>query len=463
MAKPFKEGRNEIESGFFSYTEIVVQNAINKNARGVLMMPIKADWGPKNVVIELDSDDEAKEIFVGQNADLLELAFEAPIKQLKVVRLATNDAKRAALSLESMKIEAMYTGKRGNNFKVTIRPKLGDDTVKQFILTENNVELERITFTTVDDLIAKSKDSLYVVISKVDGEKAVENVNNIPLTGGASGEGVKVEDYVEFFGLAKEEEFDGIVLDGVQDKATKAMLTQFVQTSRLTGKLIRGFTGGEDARDIDYYAVINNVHYAEIGNRHYSAEEVAVYAAASFISCPLNESMTQKETPFTSVEKYGVEETKRRLSEGNLLFFQEGKTVRFNTAINTMTTMKNLDEAVGISKDADEKAAIRTLQKVKVVEVIDYITNAEDKIFSRFMSKANTQTRRLAAAQSIKDELLQKLAENEIIEPGNYNCYEDSRNTESNGKTVYKDEAYFITEYRVIDAIEKVYNKNKVS
>ncbi|PFW61549.1 phage tail sheath N-terminal beta-sandwich domain-containing protein [Bacillus sp. AFS075034] len=463
MAKPFKEGRNEIESGFFSYTEIVVAGAINKNARGVIMMPIKADWGPKNMVVELTSADEAKEIFVGQNADLLELAFEAPIKQLKTVRLATQDAKKAALALESMKIEALYTGKRGNNFKVTIRPKLGDDTAKQFILTENNIELERITFKTVDELIAKTKDSLYVVIIKAEGEKAVENVNSIPLTGGASGEGVKVEDYVEFFGLAKEEEFDGIVLDGVQDKATKAMLTPFVQTSRLTGKLISGFTGGEDARDIDYYAITNNIQKAAIDYRKYSAEEVAVYAAAALISCPLNESMTQKETPFTSVEKLGVDETKRRLIDGNLLFFQEGKTVRFNTAVNTMTTMKNLDEAVGIAKDADEKAAIRTLQKIKVVAAIDYITNAVEKIFARFMSKANTQARRLAAAQAIKDELLQKLAENEIIEPGDFNCYEDSRHTESNGKTVYKDEAYFITDYRVIDAIEKVYNKSKVS
>ncbi|EOV9528860.1 phage tail sheath N-terminal beta-sandwich domain-containing protein [Bacillus cytotoxicus] len=463
MAKPFKEGRNEIESGFYSFTELVVQGAINKNARGVLMMPIKADWGPENTVVELNSKEEAKATFVGQNADLLELVFAAPLKQLKVVRLATDEAKRSALSLESIKIEAVHTGARGNNFKVTIRPKLGDDTAKHFILTENNIELERITFTTVDELIAKSKDSLYVSISKVDGEKTVENINSVPLTGGVSGEAVKVEDYVEFFGLAKEEDFNAIVLDGVKDKAVKAMLTQFVQTSRASGKLITGYTGGEDARGIDYYAITNNIQKAGNNDREYSAEEVAVYTAAALISCPLNESMTQKETPFTWVEKLGVEETKRRLAEGNLLFFQEGKTVRFNTAVNTMTTMKNLDEAVGISKEADEKAAIRTLQKVKVVAAIDYITVAEEKIFSKYMSKANTQARRLAAAQAIKDELLEKLAESEVIETGTYNCYEDPRHTEDTGKTVYKDEAYFVTEYVVVDAIEKVYNKNKVA
>lgn len=463
MPKTFKEGRNEIESGFYSFTELIVKGAINKNARGVLMMPVKADWGPENIVVTLDSPEDVKANFIGQTSHLLELAFKAPLQQLKAVRLATKDAKKASLSLESIKIEAIYTGVRGNNFKVTIRPKLGEENAKQFILVENNTELERITFTTKDELIARSRDSLYVSISKIDEMKIVENVNSVPLTGGASGEAVKIEDYVEFFGLAKEEDFNAIVLDGVKDKEVKTMLTQFVQTSRAGGKLISGNTGGEEAKEIDYYAITNNIQKASIYEREYSAEEVAVYAAAALISCPLNESMTQKETPFTSVEKLSVQETKRRLAEGNLLFFQEGKAVRFNTAVNTMTTIKNIDEAVGISKEADEKAAIRTLQKVKVVNAIDYITNAEEKIFNRFMSKANTQARRLAAAQSVKDELLQQLAENEVIEVGTYNCYEDPRHTEDTGKAVYKDEAYFITEYFVIDAIEKVYNKNKVA
>ncbi|HDR7486385.1 TPA: phage tail sheath subtilisin-like domain-containing protein [Bacillus pacificus] len=463
MPKAFKEGRNEVESGFYSYTELIVREAINKNARGVLIMPIKADWGIENTVVDLDSPEEAKANFIGQTAHLLDLAFKAPIQTLKTVRLATKDAKKAALDLQAIKIEALYTGTRGNNFKVTIRPKIGDESAKQLILVENNVELERITFSAIDELVTKTKDSLYITVTKVDGSKTIEDINNVPLAGGVSGEAVKVEDYANFFALAKEEDFNGICLDGVQDKAVKTMLTQFVQTSRSSGRLITGYTGGEDAKEIDYYAVTNNIQKASTYDRQYTAEEVAVYVAAALISCPLNESMTQKETPFISVEKLSVTETKRRLAEGNLLFFQEGKTVRFNTAVNTMTTIRNIDEAVGISKEADERSAIRTLQKVKVVQAIDYITTAEEKIFNRFMARANTQARRLAAAQAIKDELLEKLAENEVIETGTFNCYEDPRHTESNGKVVYKDEAYFITEYVVIDAIEKVYNKNKVA
>ncbi|MEW9912400.1 phage tail sheath subtilisin-like domain-containing protein [Bacillus pacificus] len=463
MPKAFKEGRNEIESGVYSFTELVVKGAVNKNARGVLIMPIKADWGKENTVVDLDSLEEAKANFVGQTAHLLELAFKAPIQKLKAVRLATKDAKKASLDLQAIKIEALYTGARGNNFKVTIRPKIGDETAKQLILVENNIELERITFTAIDELVSKTKDSLYITVTKVDGLKTIEDINNVPLTGGVSGEAVKVEDYVNFFALAKDEDFNGICLDGVQDKAVKTMLTQFVQSSRITGKLIVGNTGGEEAKEIDYYAVTNNIQKASIYDKQYTAEEVAVYAAAALISCPLNESMTQKETPFTSVEKLSVTETKRRLSEGNLLFFQEGNTVRFNTAVNTMTTIRNMDEAVGISKEADERAVIRTLQKVKVVAAIDYITSAEEKVFNRFMSKANTQPRRIAAAQAIKDELLEPLAVQEVIELGSFNCYEDPRHTENQGKVVYKDEAFFITEYLVIDAIEKVYNKNKVS
>lgn len=137
-------------------------------------MPIKADWGKENTVVDLDSLEEAKANFVGQTAHLLELAFKAPIQKLKAVRLATKDAKKASLDLQAIKIEALYTGARGNNFKVTIRPKIGDETAKQLILVENNIELERITFTAIDELVSKTKDSLYITVTKVDGLKRLK-------------------------------------------------------------------------------------------------------------------------------------------------------------------------------------------------------------------------------------------------------------------------------------------------
>ena len=183
--------------------------------------------------------------------------------------------------------------------------------------------------------------------------------------------------------------------------------------------------------------------------------------AAALLSCPLNESVAQKATPFTWVEKLSVEETKGRIATGNIVFFQEGKKVRFNTPVNTMTTLKNLDAVIGMSEESDPAATIRTLQKVKVVLGIDYITNAQEVIFNRYISKANTQAKRIAAAQAIKDELLERLAQEEVIELGSFNCYEDPRHTQDLGKPVYKDEAFFITEYTIVDAIEKVYNKTR--
>ncbi len=463
MPKPFKEGKHELETGFYSFAELVVKGAVDTTARGTLMMPIKADWGPENTVVDLYSYDNNP--FVGQTSHLVDLARMTKLKLLKVVRLATTDAKKATIALDTVNITAKYTGTRGNNFKVTVRPKLGEEGVKQLIVTEGFTELERVSFATIDELIAKTKYSLYIVITKIDGKTGtVADANNVPLTGGASGQNVKVENYNDFFALAKaEEDLDGVVLDGVTDPALKTLLVQFVQTMRVAGKLITGYTAGEGSTDIDYYGITNCVQKAKRYEQPYTPQEVAVYMAAELLACPLNESVAQKATPFTWVEKLGVEETKARIATGNIVFFQEGKKVRFNTPVNTMTTLKNLDAVIGMAEDADEAATIRTLQKVKIVLGIDYITNAQEKIFNRYISKANTQAKRIAAAQAIKDELLERLAQEEVIELGTFNCYEDPRHTQNLGKAVYKDEAFFITEYLIIDAIEKVYNKNKVS
>ncbi|OUB89748.1 phage tail sheath N-terminal beta-sandwich domain-containing protein [Bacillus wiedmannii] len=463
MSKPFKDGKHELETGFYSYAELTVKGAVDNTARGTLIMPIKADWGPENVMIELNSFDDNP--FFGQTAHLVDLARKTKLKTLKVMRLATASAKKATVALDTVNVTAKYAGTRGNGFKVTVRPQLGETGVKQLILTEGTNELDRVSFATIDELITKTKFSSYITISKIDGktETTVGDANNIPLVGGNSGEVVKTENYSDFLNLAKAEVFDGITFDGITDAALKTMLVQFVQTSRVSGRLITGYTAGEGSTDIDYYGIANCVQKAKIDERLYTPQEVAVYMAAALLSCPLNESVAQKATPFTWVEKLSVEETKGRIATGNIVFFQEGKKVRFNTPVNTMTTLKNLDAVIGMSEESDPSATIRTLQKVKVVLGIDYITNAQEVIFNRYISKANTQAKRIAAAQAIKDELLERLAQEEVIELGSFNCYEDPRHTQDLGKPVYKDEAFFITEYTIVDAIEKVYNKNKVS
>ena len=52
--------------------------------------------------------------------------------------------KKATVALDTVNVTAKYAGARGNGFKVTVRPQLGEAGVKQLILTEGTIELDRV-------------------------------------------------------------------------------------------------------------------------------------------------------------------------------------------------------------------------------------------------------------------------------------------------------------------------------
>ncbi|MED0679702.1 hypothetical protein P4S83_17725 [Aneurinibacillus thermoaerophilus] len=460
--KPFVEGRHEAQAGVFSRFDMVVQNAVAEGARGIIAMPIKADWGPVKEFVELSSFPDAKEIFgEGKTANLLRVAFWGNPLAVKAYRLASANLAKAKLTLDTIEIEALYAGARGNSFQVTIRPTLANPAKKELILTENALQLQSITFASVDELVTEASDSSYIRVKKI-GETMPVDVNGQALTGGHSGEDVTTTEYSEFLNALAAEYANRFVLDGVKDAAIKQMCIQYEKDQRQVGKLIKFDTGGMDALTIDYYGVSNVIQWAKKDGVKYEPEDVAVYVCAAAASCPLNESLALKTTPFDEVQKLNNVELNQKIREGNLCFIQEGRIVKFSTPVNTMTTVKNLDSVITLDPEADEDAVIRTLQKIKIIEAADYIFEAQDKLFQKPISQANTEARRLATAQEMKDKLLAPLAAQEVIENGTYDCYP---NPEYHGpnptKKAYKDEQYYVTVFKLLDAAEKIYNQNK--
>ncbi|WP_110113267.1 phage tail sheath N-terminal beta-sandwich domain-containing protein [Bacillus sp. CGMCC 1.16541] len=462
--KPFVEGRHESLAGIYAFFEMVTQNAVTEAARGVLAMPIKAHWGPINEFIELRSYPDAKQYFgTGLTAGLLQLAFWGSPLAVKVYRIATQEAKVAQLDLTSIVIKALYPGDRGNDFKITIRPYLDDPTKTELLVVEGATILQSIPFATIDELVEKASDGYYIRVEKVS-DVIPEAISSRALSGGNSGATVTAEDYSAFFKAAEAESFNRIALDGVKDAGIKQMLIQFVKDQRALGKLIRGTVGGMTATAIDYYPIENVYQKAFKDGIEYSPEDVAIYASASLGSCPLNRSRALQITPFDEIQKLSNVDMQRLVDEGNLLFTQEGRTVRFSTPVNTMTTIKNFDEWYKMGDGADEVAVIKTLQKSKIVEANDYIAEVQDTFFKRFASYANTIARRRAAAQLFKDEVLIVMENDEVIEAGTSECIPRAEyHGENPTKNAYKDEAFFDSNYQIVDAMEKIYLRNRVA
>lgn len=464
MVKAYVEGRHEVEVGIYTFFEMVVKNAVAEGQRGVLAIPIKADWGPVKQFVELTDYVSAKETFgTGQTAHLLQLAFWGVPVVVKAYRMATANAKKATLTLDTIKITALYEGTRANDFQVIIRPLLADPAQKELLLVEKAIVLESFSFATVDELVEKAMSSYFIRIEKTT-DMLPADVNGQVLSGGLSGEAVTALEYAEFLKAAEAEEFNWIVTDGVQDTAIKQMFIQFVKDYRPVGKLVKTAVGGMDATAIDYYAVTNVIQWTIKEGVTYTPEQVAIYVAAAASSCPLDQSLADRVTPFDKVQKLSKPDTQKKIKEGNLILNQEGRTVRFNTPVNTCTSLKNFDALIKMGDGADEDAVIRTVGKIKIIEAFDYIAEAEEMIFKRFINKANSQGRRLSIAQQIKDDLLIPLEKREVLDLGMSNCYPDpAYHGPEPIKNAYKDEAYFITEFLILDAAEKIYNINKAS
>ncbi|WP_290779450.1 phage tail sheath N-terminal beta-sandwich domain-containing protein [Exiguobacterium sp. UBA5002] len=478
MAKAMIPGRHERQADVYVRFNIATTSGVESSARGTLLMPIRADWGPINQIVTVRSMDEAKTAFgSGQSAFLLQDAFlnsafiredgtsVVSLKEIKVYRLAASAAKEASLDLTSIKVKARYKGARGNQFAVTVRPVIGDNNKKELLLTENALQLEKLTFASNDDLVALAANSKYIRVEKVTDALPANVVAQL-LTAGHSGEAVTALDYGEFLEVAKPEYANAIIHDGVSDSAIQAMFLDFVRTQRPNGQFVKTALGGLASADVNYYGAISTMQKAYKEGVEYSPAQQAVLALAAAISIPVNRSLAGHLTIFDDLEKLSDVDANQKIEEGYLLLKAEGKNVVYNAPVNSMTDFSRLDPLIGIDADADPDAALRDLQQIQTINVFDLITEEQEFVFKKyFRSQSNSPSKRDAVAEKIKQLVLEPLASSniEVIEPV-YDCVPDSRyHGEGATEQAYKTEAYFKTVFTVYGTATQIYANNTAS
>ena len=208
--------------------------AIQPGARGVVMVPVKAHWGPIETFTTITRESQAADLFTTNDTEgataykTLRFALMGGAKEVIAYRLDNGNAAAASLILSdtaeppapAIQIEGYYKGARGNDFKITVAANPVDETKKDIKLYEGTTLKKVFTFTsgTIAAAIAAiNNDGQRLIKASLlsEGNGILADVTSQPLEDGDSGiEEIANQKYLDAFEAMEAQTFNVVTLDG---------------------------------------------------------------------------------------------------------------------------------------------------------------------------------------------------------------------------------------------------------
>ncbi len=361
--------------GFYLNFTAAALAAIRQGARGVVVLPVRAHWGPvgefKTIYTETDiakiyTDDETG----GANAKkTIRMALLGGAQKVLAYRLVDTNALPAGIILQDtteepvnvLKLETLYPTTR--SFKVTVQDNPLDGTKKDVKLYEGSALLRTFTFTgdsiqAAADAINNDPGNELIKATKLDdGNGVLVNVSSQSLTGGNSGlENILAADYTDFLEAAEAQQFNIFSLDGVADETIQTSVKAWVKRLRDEGKGIMAVLGGSAADDIasdavakaiarsegfNYEGIVNLGTGAILDGVSYSSAQIAPFIAGLIGGQQLSESTTYAATPFDDVtRRWTNSEQKLAVQNGVFLLIHDGTRVKVLRGVNSRSTLE---------------------------------------------------------------------------------------------------------------------------
>lgn len=435
--------------GLFMNFVSAAGSAIVPGARGVVVAPVKAHWGPIGQFVEVTSENAIRELFSNDESEgataytTLFLSLLGGAKKLLAYRIADSSAASAELVLknseaspvDALKLNAKYAGVRGNAFKVTIQPSLAVPDVKELKLYEGNALLRTITLGNgnVDAAVTAINEDAgnkWIVAEKLSGG-VLADVSGVALEGGASGiSGITNADYIAAMDAFETQGFHVLTLDGVTDAALRTSLVAWVKRVRSEGKGILAVLGGSLAEDTgadavnkaiarsvaaDFEGVVNVGSGAVLNGKSYSSAQVASWVAGLIAGQALKESTTYAASPFEDVtRRWTRSEQEQAVQNGVFLLVHDGRRVKVLRGVNSLITLQQ-----------GQNKGWKKIRKIRVIDQInaDLQRQAED----HYIGKVNNTEEGRQALISAGQQYLQTLAAEGVIEATGYDVTLDPR------------------------------------
>jgi len=456
----FQVGEQKIRPGVYVRVTNIGEPPEAIVPQGIVAALFRASWGPLGEVVYLENADAVNGVFgsTGTVDTALE-AFRGGCRRVVAYRLGTGGGK-ALLNLQDAEstnvvaITAKYEGARGNDFAVTIRDSLADDTKRELLLYEGATLRQMITFTkgagepqALVDAIAASNSPYITAVKSADGSGVLATVTQQPLTGGQDPT-VNGESYSA--GLLAIEAIDWNVLAvDSEDPVTHAVVQTYIDRVRNEGKRVLGVVGEPtsvnlatrlaNARAFNDPAIIyvaNGFKGSDGVTRegYKAAARVAGMTAAAQITESLTHYVVRGATELIGALTNA--EIEQAINSGALIFTMSAqKQVHIEYGINTFITVT-----------ADMDAGWKKIRRVRTRDnLMDRIAATWDPLIGKINNSPDGRATLIASAQGIINRMI---AEGALLQG---TIYEDPNNPPAG------DSAWFVVQVDDLDSAEKVY------
>ena len=459
MAGVFTIGEKKVRPGVYTRYENAGGVSTAGAVDGIGAVVIRANWGPLNKLVELDSPSAAASTFgTALTVDAITEMFNGGCSKVKAVRAgaggtaATITLKDDA-SADAVKITAKYVGDRP--FNVTIRDSLINDDKRECIIYSGTTEFEKVEFTKGTDgegepaaLVAAFANSKNFTAEKVaDGSKVLAAVAQAAMTAGTNPT-VTTAEYSAALNVLEAGKWNVLCVD-TEDPAVHALVQSFIQRIYLAGATPMACVAETKDVDLDtrmnHAAAFNDekMHYVlnsayDVSGNLYDGYKLAARIGGMIAATPSNTSLTHTVVNgFVSLaEPLTNSQIEKALQKGCLvLTVNASDQVWIESAINTLVTPSG-------NQDEGWKKIRRTKTRF---ELIERIVATTDPLIGKINNDSDGRATFIAAAQGVVNAMI---CEKKLLDG---TVYEDPLNPPAG------DSAWFVIAVDDIDSIEKAY------
>lgn len=350
--------------------DISVQSFANdllyKRERGVVVMPLKLDFGVDNSIIEIQNEMDIDKYLGGVYQSTI-LIKEAIKKAKKVLVYKVNNGTKARFKVTNdFTIETKQTGSMANLISLKIEEIIDENTFK-ITTFFNNIK-------KCVDIVLKESNHYENDYITYDGK--ILKSSGIFLTGGTS-EVTTKENYVKFFNVIEKLPFDVLCIP-TKDNDIKNLALAFTKRMReVDNKKI--ITVLDNFSGADYEGVVSVKNGVILqGGQVIKSVDATAFIAGLMASTLCNKSNTYEVySGATDIDtSFSNTEIENNLKAGHIVFSKLNDTVIIEKDINTFTSFSPYKSQM--------------FSKNRIIRVIDQVTSYIRELFLfRYLGKVN--------------------------------------------------------------------------
>lgn len=465
----WSETDRPIRPGFYNRFKAAALARIQMGKRGVVAMPVKANWGPVKKVVSITNETK---LINEYGSDMNYTAYKlgrlvllGQPKELLMYRLTDGTEKEAELKLkakisgvdtEVVALKTKYPSSR--KFKVSVSPSVIDEELSNITLYEGTrplYEFKNLGGTAVEIAEAINSDTenkWLVATSTYADDEALELTSTAvsDMTGGKDGATeVTAEDYIEAMNVFEGRKFNGFALDGIVDQAIHTSVVGWVERNRRVGKKIRAYLGvdkgvtiteaNNKSKSINSEGIVNVGVGGILDGIEYTPAETACYIMGLGEGQDMKECLTNQTTVFQDVVTHlSHEEVEETILSGTLILRYDDGVVVVEDDVNTLKRYGQ-----------DQNEIWGNLRAIKFIDMVDEDTSSTGN--RQYVGKVPNGTAGQLAVLSALKQYFEILQSGQLIEDFKVEIDEDLQ------ATAASDEFFWLWDAKYINVMKKIF------